>query len=292
MFTAKPVLLSSSGFVSFREKNKIHKEEYFSFPFIEFNNVPLSGWKLVKGSQKLSFANHYTSECVKLVHPENDKISFLFSNYFDFFDKLHIINGVIQNKIIILNDSYQASIAVEGTKEYDIALETIDNVLTNKKFTVKDLVPGSIVLFDTNFKHRDGFLYLGSYFLAESKTYYSQDNVSILNSKKSHIFLSLTEDTDIPFIFGSSSLKNLHMLDFVDGLSNIDFPSVLNKKVFYFDHPLFKKINNRIFFNEHSSFLVSSVNDIDIFLKLAKDRFPKRNPSSKDKNSGSTSYLF
>jgi hypothetical protein len=231
MFSPKLTYLNISNYLSFYEKdNSIFKQDsdkLRNLEFKSFSNHPMSGWKL-SVSKYVPFNAYYSVPSFFLTHPTDDSISFAVENLFDLIPSISIINGVIQNQIIIVNDGMTVSIVIEGTPQFDLALQSLNNQSSSLSYSIKDLSVGDIVSFKSKYKSPTGFIYLGSFFNNSIFRNYSF-KLKIYDPLKSHFFCFYTEKTKNLVIFSvSSSFKDLELLGHNSSFSNFNLKDSFN----------------------------------------------------------------
>lgn len=281
MFSPKLTYLNISHYISFYDKdNSIFKQDSDKLRYKEFksfSNHPMSGWKL-SVSKYIPFNAYYSVPSFFLTHPTDDSISFAVENLFDLIPSLSIINGVIQNQLIIVNDNMTASVVIEGTPEFDLALQSLNNQSSSLSYSIKDLSVGDIVSFKSKYKSPTGFIYLGSFFNNSIFKTYS-NKLFIYSPLKSHFFCFYNEKMKNLVIFTISSFKDLDLLGHNSSFSNFNLKDSFNNNDISFfkqyfnlsSDSLYSTFHREIFFLDDSKY---ELHNKDFYRNLFISFFP------------------
>lgn len=267
MFLPKKELVIINDKVSYMENEKIHKEEMLmnqekekarwkqdkTIKVVNFTNAPLANWKIQIDYAIPTNCNHGTEHII-LTHPTNDfSICIPLIKFSKNIENLTILKGVIQEKILILNDSYNIDFVVEGTKEYDEAVILLNS--EEEKISIKDLKVGNKVLLKNNFNASD-LTYLGAFFFGKCRackegTYYNVPTLEISKIEKRHFFIGkdIKGKTRIQMYKQNfSGFKEMILLE--DTELNISYKTILKNNFIDREYPLLESFVNKNLINK------------------------------------------
>lgn len=240
MYRAYPTLVCYHNKVTFLENDTIHKEELIlrnvnehrreEVEPIHFANVPTAGYKVnIAWWGFIPIGAQYSQPYIILEHPElNVKVPLTLAAFDRVIKDLTIINGVIQEEILILNSSYSTIITPRGTALFYTALASLSSEYVNQK----DLNIGDVITMDSsstdNSESSKGALFLGTYFASiidNHRTTYSKP-------RKYYLFY-------VKYNVGEEIKERLLLLDKVRNpkiirrktLANEDFSEMINNNV-------------------------------------------------------------
>lgn len=240
MYRAYSNLVCYHDKVTFLEDDTIHKEELIiknvnehrreAVEPIHFENVPTAGYKLnIAWGGFIPIGAQYSQAYIILEHPKLDvKVPITLVAFDRVIKDLTIINGVIQEEILILNSSYSTIIAPRGTALFYTALASLESAYVHQN----NIQVGDIVTMDSastdNTESSKGALFLGSYFASLLERY----NNTYSKPRKYYLFY-------VKHNFGDDTKEHLILLDKVKNpkiigkkqLANDDFSEMINNNV-------------------------------------------------------------